>query len=198
MNHIKQFVKQILTFFWHPIATSYLWLDGSRNFVIKPQMSINKLKYLKLGQDIQIGRNSRFLFVEEYCGEVYKPEVKVGNHVSIGNRFSALSAAPIVIEDHCLIASDVLITSENHGTNPELSDSYAKTPLTAASVWIGQGCWLGEKVSIMPGVSLGARCIVASNAVVTKSFPAGSMIGGVPAKLLKKYNYNTHSWEKCK
>ena len=107
-----------------------------------------------------------------------------------------MSAAPIEIGDNTLIASGVVITSENHGTNPEIADSYADTPLEAKPITIGKGCWLGENVIITPGVELGDRCIVAAGAVVTKSFPPYSMVGGVPAKLMKTYNHNSHEWEK--
>ena len=90
----------------------------------------------------------------------------------------------------------MLITSENHGMNPEQNLNYAKTPLEARTVSIGKGCWIGEKVSIMPGVVLGNRCIVAANAVVTKSVPDYCMVAGMPAKIIKKYNFESHSWEK--
>ncbi len=52
-------------------------------------------------------------------------------------------------------------------------------------VTIGDGCWLGARATILKDVTLGDRCVVAAGAVVTRSFPAGSIIGGVPARLLK-------------
>lgn len=193
---MRNVIKYMLSFLFHPIVATYLFFTGGRKVFIKPRMAINKLKYLSVGSDVQIGSDSRFLFVKEYHGGHYTPQTTIGNHVSIGNRFSALSAAPIVIGDNCLIASDVLITSESHGTDPELTLSYTDLPLNAKKVVIGEGCWLGEKVSVMPGVELGERCIVASNSVVTKSFPKATMIGGIPAKVIKTYNYDTHRWEK--
>jgi acetyltransferase-like isoleucine patch superfamily enzyme len=50
---------------------------------------------------------------------------------------------------------------------------------------IGNDCWIGTRVIILPGVHLGNKCIVAAGAVVTRSFPDNCIIGGVPAKLLK-------------
>jgi acetyltransferase-like isoleucine patch superfamily enzyme len=50
---------------------------------------------------------------------------------------------------------------------------------------IGKNCWIGSKVTILDGVEIGDSCIVAAGAVVNKSFPSNSVIGGVPAKILK-------------
>ena len=82
--------------------------------------------------------------------------------------------------------------------NPELSESYATIPLEAKKVVIENGCWIGEKVSILPGVRIGKRSIVAANAVVTKSIPQYSIVAGIPAKVIKKYNFETHAWEGIK
>lgn len=192
----KKVIKRIVTFLFHPWISSILILRGVKEFNIAPQISINTMRNFKIGNNVSVGRNCRFLFIENYYGGKYNPSIVIGNNVFITNYCSFLSAAPIDIGDNCLIASNVLITSENHGINPELSDSYSNIPLQAKAVNIGKGCWIGEKVSILPGVTLGERCIVAANAVVTKSFPSYSMIGGVPARLLMKYDFESHKWIK--
>ena len=196
---IKKIIKTFVTCVRHPIVSTKLISEGCYNFYIGPQITINGwagFNTLHCKDNLYIGRNARLLFVKEYIGKKYDPEICIGKNVCIGNRFSALSAAPIIIGDDCLFASDVLITSENHGMNVEESASYSSTTLEAKSVQIGEGCWLGEKVSIMPGVTLGERTVVAAGAVVTKSFPPYSLVGGVPAKILKTYNFETHQWEK--
>ena len=48
---------------------------------------------------------------------------------------------------------------------------------------------------IMPGVTLGDRCVVAAGAVVTNSFPEKCLVAGVPARLIKRYNSQTKTWE---
>lgn len=58
-------------------------------------------------------------------------------------------------------------------------------PMQIGQVKIGNGCWIGAKAVILKDVQLGDHCVVGAGAVVTKSFPAGSVIAGVPAKQLR-------------
>lgn len=194
MKTIKRNVKQFLTFLYHPVL--FFKFGRGKNIVLGRKIKINTTKYLSIGTGVTICNNARFLFVEDYNGARFNPTVKIGNNVFITLNFTIMAAAPIVIHDYVLIASDVMISSENHGLNPELTKSYAKTPLEGKPVEIGEGCWLGEKSMIMPGVVLGKRCVVAAGAVVTKSFPEYCLLAGVPAKIVKKYNLETHKWEK--
>ena len=60
-----------------------------------------------------------------------------------------------------------------------------KLPNQDAPVIIEDGCWLGANITILKGVTLGRGSVVAAGAVVTKSFPPYSIVGGVPAKLIK-------------
>lgn len=79
------------------------------------------------------------------------------------------------------VAPRVSILSANHGLND--FDEYPKSE----PVRIGNNCWLGTNVIILPGVQLGNHVIVAAGAVVTKSFPADNiLLAGVPAKVIKQ------------
>ena len=97
-----------------------------------------------------------------------------------------------------MIASDVLITSENHGIEVENKNNFACQSLTTKPIKIGNNCWIGEKAVILPGTTLGEKCIVGAGGVVTKSFPSYSMVAGNPAKIIKTYNFGTHKWERVK
>lgn len=187
---LRKIIKKIIIFILHPMLTLKL-----RGVMFNTHISINSLKHFCFGKNIVLGQDARLVFIEKYCDGIYNPKLTIGDGVNITDHFTALVAA-VTIESNCLIGSYVFITSENHGINPELSDSYDNIPLTASPVYIGKGCWIGEKACIMPGVTLGERCIVAAGAVVTKSFPSHTMIAGVPAKAIKKYNFETHNWEK--
>lgn len=108
---------------------------------------------------VTIGRNVWVSFA--VSGGCY---VQGGNGVEIG--------------DDTIFAPGVKIVSANHDRQN------LQTWSPADPVRIGRRCWLGANTVILPGVQLGDGCTVAAGAVVTKSFSAGSTIGGVPAKLL--------------
>lgn len=111
--------------------------------------------------------------------------------------FSALCADEMIIEDDVTIARFVLITNENHGIDPEHELNYCQQTLKTKPAKIRRGCWIGEKVCILPEVIIGEKSIIAASSVVTKNIPPYSMAMGVPAKVVKRYNFKTQSWDKC-
>ncbi len=84
----------------------------------------------------------------------------------------------IEIGDNTIFSFGVGIISADHDFN-DFSKKTIVNPII-----IGANCWIGKNATILPGVVLGNNCIVGAGAVVTKSFPSNSIIGGVPAKLL--------------
>lgn len=194
--NVKQMIKNMITFLRHPIVYIKIFCNGSRYFTIGKAQKISGLKWLSIGNRTSILDGCRIVAHESYYGGQYTPQIIIGDNVYIAYNCTVLAAAPITIGDNTLVASNVLITSENHGMDPEYGESYGITPLEAKKVTIGSGCWIGEKAIILPGITLGEKCIVAAGSIVTKSFPAYSLIGGVPAKLLKRYNFEKHLWEK--
>ena len=61
---------------------------------------------------------------------------------------------------------------------------------------IGENCFIGYGVAIQAGTKLGKQCIVGANAVVRGDFPDYSVIAGVPAKIIRKYNFDTKTWDR--
>lgn len=86
----------------------------------------------------------------------------------------------IYIGDDVLIGSRTVLATINHGKRPEeRSDNHP------APIHIGNGVWIGSHVTILPGVTVGDHAIIAAGAVVTQDVPAGMVVGGVPAKIIK-------------
>lgn len=167
---------------------------GSESVICRPFLQLTGCGNIKIGDRTTILSNCRL----SVYGDSDRPNIIIGNDCYIGFGFSALacSQAKIVIGNNVLFASNVLVTNENHGINPESFVPYMSQPLSARDVSIGSGCWIGEKVCILSGVSIGEKCIIGAGAIVTKSIPSYSIAAGNPARVLKVYNFETKKWEK--
>lgn len=166
---------------------------GSNSIIQKPFLQLTGCKSMRIGHNTTILSNCR-LSVYDASDDV---NLTIGDNCYIGFGFSALASshAKIVIGDNVLFASNVLITNENHGINPELNMPYMDQPLSAKDVSIGDGCWIGEQVCILPGVTIGKKCIIGAGSVVTKSIPSYSIAVGNPARVIKIYNFEEKRWE---
>jgi acetyltransferase-like isoleucine patch superfamily enzyme len=86
----------------------------------------------------------------------------------------------IVIGEGALIGHNTVLASLNHAEDPEDRGS-----LLPGKITIGKNVWIGANCTIVAGVTIGDGAIIAAGAVVTKDVPARSVVGGVPAKLIK-------------
>jgi lipopolysaccharide O-acetyltransferase len=68
--------------------------------------------------------------------------------------------------------------------------------LQTGPITIGEGCWIGQNVIVLPDVNIGDKCVIGANSVVTKDIPSYSIAVGMPAKVIKKYNFELHRWVK--
>lgn len=167
-----------------------------KNNKIQRPCVLSQPQFICLGRNVRIKKYSRIECYEKFGGGALHPSLKVGDNVIIGYRFSCLVADDISIGENTILASDILITSENHGMNPECDVPYYKQSLITGAVHIGGNCWIGEKVVILPGVTIGDYCIIAASSVITKSIPPYSLAAGNPARIIKKYDFDLHEWVK--
>jgi acetyltransferase-like isoleucine patch superfamily enzyme len=89
----------------------------------------------------------------------------------------------IIISSHCEIAEMVVIRDQNHqyGSNELIKNAGFET----SEIVIAENVWLGAKCTILKGVHLGNSVVVGANSLVNKSFDNNSVVGGIPAKLIK-------------
>lgn len=164
---------------------------GDRVYIHKG-LEVHGHKGIILGNNVRLGRDCRL--------SCYRLEGKLGNiliedNCYIGNRFSCICGADITISKNVLIASDVAIISENHGMDCSLGLLYGQQELIGNPVFIDESCWIGEKVIILPKVKIGKYAIIGAGSIVNKDIPPFSIAVGNPAKVIKKYNFDTKKWE---
>jgi acetyltransferase-like isoleucine patch superfamily enzyme len=106
--------------------------------------------------------------------------ILIGKNVFINHACTFLDLGGITIEDDVQIGPKVNIITENHPVDP----ANRKT-LNLNSVLVKRNAWIGAAATILPGVTVGENAIVAAGAVVHKDVAANTIVGGIPARLIK-------------
>lgn len=112
-----------------------------------------------------------------------------GQNIHVGEDFlsnynlTILDIAPVTIGAHVMIGPNVDIYTVNHPLKAAGRRGYLAQ---AKPVTIGHDVWIGGKVAIMPGVTIGNNVVVAAGAIVTKDVPDNVLVGGVPARVIKR------------
>lgn len=109
-------------------------------------------------------------------------QVKIGNEVYINSNCYLRAESDVTIGDECILGWNVTInTTDGHYIYTE-GEQHPQN----GTIVIGNHCWIGNTVSIAKGVLLASGCVCAQYSLVNKSFPKNSLIGGIPAKLIKE------------
>ncbi len=111
------------------------------------------------------------------CGK----NITVGKNVFINANCSFQDQGGIDIGDGALFGHNVVLASLNHDLHPE-----KRASLIPGTITIGKNVWVGANATVLAGVTIGDGAVVAAGAVVTKDVPANTVVGGVPAKFIKK------------
>ncbi|KAM0551367.1 hypothetical protein ACHAPJ_008476 [Fusarium lateritium] len=172
-------------------------LVNSRLAARRSMMNYNT--WLPEGDDFNIDHVSkkRAEMLRSFLGHVADEEVFIeppfrvdyGPNLSVGKRFYAnfnltiLDSAIVTIGDRVMMGPNVMISTATHET--EVASRRANIEY-AYPITIGDDCWIGGGVTILPGVTIGEGCTIGAGAVVTRDIPAWSVALGTPARVVKK------------
>lgn len=150
--------------------------------------TLTGLEYVSVGSKTAFGKRLCLTAWDSYQGKSYNPLIEIGQDCHFGDDNHITSCNCIKIGDNLLTGRNVLITDNSHGVfeNEQLEIAPIERPLfSKGKVIVGNNVWLGSNVCVMPGVTIGDGAVVAANSVVTKDVPPKTMVGGVPARIIK-------------
>lgn len=153
-----------------------------------------------------IGRNNIFLGdysfflngarIETITHNRKQGKLIIGKNTSFQQSCHVIAAGELIIGNDCVFSSFVYVSDCSHTYSPDID--IAKGDLVIKRTSVGDHCFIGCGARIMPGVNIGNNCVVGANAVVTHDVPPYSMVAGVPAKIIKRYNLTSNKWELLK
>ena len=127
-----------------------------------------------------LGRHS---VVESFCCiNNAVGDVIIGDHTRIGIHNTVIG--PVTIGSHVNLAQGITVTALNHNFE-ETGKRIDQQGVSTNPVVIGDDVWIGANAVVLPGVTIGSHCVVAAGAVVTKDVPTHTLVGGIPAKIIK-------------
>jgi acetyltransferase-like isoleucine patch superfamily enzyme len=137
---------------------------------------VSQVRRARLGPGIAMAPNVSLRFGER---------VEIGARAHLGERcalWAGATSGRIVLGEDALLGPEVYITAANYRTAP--GQPIMTQPRDEADVVIGRDVWLGARVIVLPGVTIGDGCVVGAGSVVTRSLPPGSIAVGAPARVV--------------
>jgi acetyltransferase-like isoleucine patch superfamily enzyme len=157
---------------------------GFRSRLVAPDLLTNPRR-VRIGPRVSIWKGARI----EALGRSRDARIEIGDGTSIQMYFHCGAAESVKIGRDVLIAGRVYISDHDHVFDDWEQPARHAKGLVTKPVVIEDGVWLGEGCVILKGVTVGSRSVVGANAVVTKDVPPGTVVGGVPAKVMRKIEF---------
>lgn len=175
----------------YALALTKVQFPGAR-LVRRPLYLRGGRRLLRYGKGLTTGYSCRI----EMSGE--SPVLVIGDNCKMNDRVHISAHESVVIGDNVLMGSNILITDNSHGSYGEDCEGPEVSPddreIVTSPVRIGDNVWIGEFVSILPGVTVGEGAVIGSNSVVTHDVGPNTVVAGNPARPLKRWEAGRGAW----
>lgn len=146
------------------------------------------LENVLIGDNFHAGERLKLRTFSSFGQEKFNPEIVIGDNVNLESDCHISAINSIIIEDNVLIASFVYISDHSHGqiSSEEIDTPPLQRPLCSkGGIRICKNAWLGERVIVLPGVTIGEGAIIGAGSVVTHDIPPFTVAVGSPARVIK-------------
>ena len=187
---IKKFVKDIAR---NVLYRPKLFNVGKQTYVARPYLLLNRTR-ISIGSRCTVGKQVIINPLNDLGSKRADSHIEIGDDVYIGIFCQIHSVSGVSFGNGCVLSDHVYISDVAHGLNPTKGLIMQQPLESKGAVKLGNHVFVGYGSSILPGVTLGDHCVVGTRSVVTRSFPAYSMVAGSPAKLIKRYDLELGKW----
>lgn len=151
-------------------------------------------KSISLGHNVFVYSHGRIQGIQKYNDKSFFPHIILHDGVSIQQNCHITCANRIEIGKNTAIAAGVTITDIHH-PYLDVNIPIEKQDIQVKEVVVGCDCKIYNGAVILPGVTIGKHVTIGANSIVSHDIPDYSVAAGIPAKIIKKYNFDTQKWE---
>ena len=188
-------VGRTIRFIWsHRLYTWRYWILAGRFIrfkILHPHIKTEGFIFLGPKVDVYCRRGYGRLTIGRWCWigkgnaiRCHEGNLRIGDKVVFGAKNTINCYLDIEIGSDCIFADWIYVCDFDHKYD-DLNIPIKKQGIVKSPVKIGRDCWIGEKSTVLRGVTIGEGSVVASHALVNRDVPPRSIVGGVPAKVLK-------------
>ena len=191
INFIQSITQKIQKIIFILFYSSSFKKFGKKSTLSFP-FRVNGAKYISIGKKVHVNEGAWILALKI---NEKNPIINIGEGTYIGRFTHIVGVSDVKICDNVLISDNVYISDNLHDYKDVKMPIKSQEILEKGPVEIGENTWLGENVCVV-GASVGIHCVIGANSVVTKDIPDYSIAVGSPAKVIKKFNSTTKTWDK--
>jgi acetyltransferase-like isoleucine patch superfamily enzyme len=160
-------------------------------------LKVDGAEHITLGKNVNISWNGWLYAADQYFNHKFDPEIVIGDSTYIGNNCHIVACNKIQIGKDVLIADRCYISDNLHEYKNISLPIRDNRILIPGVINIGDSSWIGENVSIFGDVTIGKHCVIGANSVVTRDVPDYSVAVGIPARVIKRYDFVSNQWRKA-
>lgn len=164
---------------------------------VSPYATLDGMQAISIGADAAISRRC-FLTIVEAPASTEPSRITIGDRTYLGRGCTLSACGSIAIGSNVTFGDNVYLSAGQHGY-ADPGTRVLDQPMSPGQVIVGNGAWIGYGafISTTSSLTIGEGAIIAANAVVTQDVAPYTMVGGVPARELRRFDHQSRQWQRA-